>query len=566
MAFYWRSGDNEPRLETNQNVFVQIQNGHHVVTAQQTDSTPGILFKEIPVQPKTTYSFNVFGHAMKSESAFLVGYYGNQNERLYKNYKFLPNQPHSTTSLQFETSATTSQITIGVCFTSPNIGDTFTLQRVALEPTIQMSRVHYDNAVIQTSVSQKIIHWNAQRNEPQLQANQNVVVHKNNSAFIVTAQQTTSTPGALIKNVRLHSGTDYTFTATGYATSPNAFLIVYNGKHRLSPNYVVLPTTRGIVSVDFNSQQLRSVNIGICFTQPQIGNTFYIEEMLLDTSTAISNESSRKDDVIEERTLEPAKPPVPPTPSVHTSPQQIAQAKFVSWNYHQYASMICQSSHVEVVNDVAQCTLISSDGTPGAFIDIHVPVRKNIRFTLNGYTSYSNFRLVVYSPDHKKELISSRVDIGEVLGEHFIEFQNTEDDCLWVGLVCTEAKKGATAFIKSMDVREVAFVDECFTDGSIPTIEIPFQKSLALSIPQRRRSMEELESPGIMESPGEMEETPSKPHHPPCSRDLHPRQIPEEIKNIEVQIFTLIDSINNMNVNLTKTEKKLIDKIKQNTS
>lgn len=562
MAFYWRSGDNEPRLEMNQNVFVQIQNGHHVVTAQQTDSTPGILFKEIPVQPKTTYSFNVFGHAMKSESAFLVGYYGNQNERLYKNYKFLPNQPHSTTSLQFETSATTSQITIGVCFTSPNIGDTFTLQRIALEPTIQMSRVHYDNAVIQTSFSQKIIHWNAQRNEPQLQANQNVVVHKNNSAFIVTAQQTTSTPGALIKNVRLHPDIDYTFTATGYATSPNAFLIVYNGKHRLSPNYVVLPTTRGNVSIHFNPQKLRSVNIGICFTRPQIGNTFYIEEMLLDTtsSTKISNESSKKDDAIEEQQLEPPKSPVP---SVHTSPQQIAQAKFVSWTYHQYASMICQSSHVELINDVAQCTLISSNGTPGVFIDIHVPVGVSIRFTLNGYTSYSDFRLVVYSPDHKKELISSRVLIGEMPREHFVEFKNIEDDCLWVGLICTTARKGATAFIKSMDVREVAFVDERFTNGSIPTIETPFQKSLALSVPRRRTSLEIMESPGVMESPGEDEEIQTKP---PCSHDIQPRQIPEEIKNIELQIFSLVDSINNMNVNLTKTEQKLIDRIRKNTS
>jgi hypothetical protein len=75
-----------------------------------------------------------------------------------------------------------------------------------------------------------------------------------------------------------------------------------------------------------------------------------------------------------------------------------------------------------------------------------------------------------------------------------------------------------------------------------------------------------LESPGMLESPGICEDEES------CTPDTHekscirPRQIPEEIKNIEVQIFSLIDSINNMNVNLTKTEKKLIEKIRSNTA
>lgn len=569
MTLYWRSGDNEPSFEINQNVFVQRINGKHIIVSQQNDSTPGIVFKHVKIRPNTNYTFTIFGHASTSESAFVVAYQG--SDILYKSYTFLPIEEQSTTIFQFKTNTYMESVTVGVCFTSPKIGDSFTLERVSLEPTVHIPRV---SQVVQENTEglqpyvKRIVQWFPSTNTPPLKANQHVMIHKSDKAYIVTTHQSTSTPGVLIRNIPVQSNTEYKFAVTGYSNTPNAFLMAYDGKTRLSPNYVLLPESRGTVEAVFTTTSMRIIHIGICFTRPQIGNTFYVENITLDTmsiqNSSQTPESSLSTDVVTASSEVSSAASSTALQSVNASPQQIAHSKMVSWSYFQYSSLICQATHVELADDVCQCSVVSGNGTPALFMDIHIPIGKSIRFTMSAYTSYPDFRLCIYSPSQNKELISCAVPVGEVLSEQYIEFTNENNSHIWVGLTCTRPRKGYTAFVQSMDIREVSFVDECFMNGSIDSIEIPYKKSLALSIPSGRSEI--MESPGMMESPGicDDEEVCTPDTHE--NRCIRPRQIPEEIKNIEVQIFSLIDSINSMNVNLTKTEKKLIEKIKNNTA
>lgn len=568
MALYWRSGDKDPSFELNQNVFVQIVNGKHEIVAQQNSSTPGIIFKNVAIQPNTTYTMSVFGHAGKEGSAFLAAYQG--SDILYSTYTFLPTQENSTTTFQFKTNNYMESITIGVCFTSPNIGDTFTVERISLEPTIhvpQTTHISHHRHNTQFEHSQKsvrrLLQWTPQRNVPAIQANQNTIIHKTPSVFIVTTHQDRSTPGALIRNVPVQPNTEYRLMVTGYSNHNNAFLLAYSGKERLTPNYILLPQSRGTVEAVITTTSMRVIHIGVCFTRPQMGQTFYIEEIVLDATVSPSFQTILPDKEIVENNTVPSIV-TDDKKAIQTSTQQIAQAKMISWSYFQYTSLICQATHVELAEDVCQSTIVSANGTPAVFMDVHIPTGKNIRFTLKGYTSYPDFRLCVFSPTQRKELITCTIPVAEVMTEQFVEFNNESDTRVWVGITCTKPKKGYTAFIESMDIREVSFVDECFADGSVDSIQVPYVKSLALSVPSSMNEL--LESPGMLESPGICEDEES------CTPDTHekscirPRQIPEEIKNIEVQIFSLIDSINNMNVNLTKTEKKLIEKIKSNTA
>lgn len=558
MTFNWRSGDIEPSFEINQNVFVQRINGQHVIVAQQNESTPGVVFKNIPIHPSTMYTFSVFGHAAKSDSAFIVAYQG--SDILYKSYTFIPTKENSTTVLQFQTNAYMQSVTVGICFTSPNIGDSFTVERVSLEQTIhipQVANLRQTPSSSNEPVATRVVQWTPSRNTPALQGNQHVMIHKSQSVYSVITHQSTSTPGALLRNIPIKPYTEYRLMVTGYSKTHRAFLMAYSGKVRLSPNYILLPESRGSVEAVFTTSSMTTINIGVCFTGPQVGDMFYVEEIVLDATKAPSNQIALPDNdfSLSSKTTQPT----------HTSPQQITYPKMVSWSYFQYASLICQATHVELMDEVCQCSVVTGNGTPAVFMDIHIPRGKNIRFTMRGYTSYPDFRLCVYSPSQKKELTSCTVPVGEVLSNQFVEFTNDQDSHIWVGWTCTRPRKGYTAFIQSMDIREVLFVDECFTNGSIDSIEIPFSKSLALSIPSG--DFELMESPGIiLESPGICDDEEGCTPDTHENRCIRPRQIPEEIKNIEVQIFSLIESINSMNVNLTKTEQKLIEKIKNNTA
>lgn len=401
-----------------------------------------------------------------------------------------------------------------------------------------------------------LIHWTNHLNSPPLHRNQNVVIHRANDSVIVVSQQTHSTPGVLLKELNVTPNTEYKFEVEGFATSQNAFILVYQNKQRLLSEYTFLPlNTNGTVKVVFNSNMNTTINAGVCFTSPQIGNTIYLKEMTLtainrkgDQNYPVSEKlsSSADGNVIQER---------------KESVQQ-----YLTWTAWQHKQLINHGTHTQLSQNVVQVNVTGTSKTPGTFIEAFLPRNKYFRFNVIGYSNH-NFRLCVFDKTISTELSQHQVDIKQFQDNHMIEFKTEDDGDYLLGISATEnVMKGQSCFIESMTLSEIPSVSESFLYSSkqITTMFAPNAHELRNQTQERLKN-EHLESPGYnecLESPGldDMSTAKKKPN-----RSVQPRQIPAEIKNIEVQIFDLIDSINEMNIDLSRTEKKLIEKIKSNT-
>lgn len=401
-----------------------------------------------------------------------------------------------------------------------------------------------------------LIHWTKDLNGPPLHRNQNVVIHRANDSVIVVSQQTYSTPGVLLKELKVTPNTEYKFEVEGFATSQNAFILVYQNKQRLLSEYTFLPlNTNGTVKVVFNSNMNTTINAGVCFTSPQIGNTIYLKEMTL---TEI-NRKGAQNDPASEKLSSSADGNV-----IEERKESVQQ--YLTWTAWQHKQLIKYGTHTQLSQNVVQVNVTGTSKTPGTFIEAFLPQNKCFRFNVIGYSNH-NFRLCVFHKTISAELSQHQVDIKQFQDNHTIEFKTEDDGDYLLGISATEnVMKGQSCFIESMSLLEIPAVSDSFLHSSkqITTMFAPNAHTLRMQT-QKRLKNEHLESPGYDEclaSPGldDILTARKKPN-----RSVQPRQIPAEIKNIEVQIFDLIDSINEMNIDLSRTEKKLIEKIKSNT-
>jgi len=118
--------------------------------------------------------------------------------------------------------------------------------------------------------------------------------HKNVTAtyydtyVAVTTNQASSTPGFRTSEpVRLLPGSQYQLNVIGYAdVGTRAFLWVGDmGRNRAFEEYIELETNDTFVEISKsfvnNFSQLRNIYFGVLFTQPQIGQTFYVQSIEL---------------------------------------------------------------------------------------------------------------------------------------------------------------------------------------------------------------------------------------------------------------------------------------------
>ena len=558
MSFLWRSSVDQPVLRKHENVIINKIKGYHVVNAQQMYSTPGAVIHNLSVYPLTKYTLTVYGHSMK-QNAYLVAY--NDKERLYNSYTFLPVSESDQSSVMQFTTTETKYIHIGICFLSPKKGDTCYISKITMTPMIgdSLKRANYiyekkEQEKNESNTSLNIIHWKSSMNQPPLYTNQNVIIQTGPNGHIITSQQTHSTPGVLLRNVQVSPNTKYRFKATGYANSSNAFFLIYQNGRRLLSKYVYLPLwKKQTISAEFDSKTNTSINMGICFTGPAIGNTVYLEEMLLDKISQT-----------------PELPLIVSNQYAQKTLQQPQENMFLDWTAEQYQLLINNATHTSLSQNLAQVNITADNGTPGVFIKVPTPENTPMRFILRGYTNHSSFRLCALSYKTKTELTNTRRTINSISQEHVLEFSSANNTNIFVGIISEVPMKGQSLFIKSMTLQQITTMQDKFiSPNHNERIEIPYKETISNIHPQQSSSsiqLEILESPGeCLESPGLHDEHKFEKHVETCKK-LHPRQIPAEIKNIEVQIFEIIDSINNMNINLSKTEKKLIEKIKLNTS
>jgi len=399
--------------------------------------------------------------------------------------------------------------------------------------------------------------WVYNENKPEITNNQNVLSHFTKEALVVSCQQTKSTPGVLLKRIPVLPNKPYELTVYGFSDSPNAFLIAYYRQHRLSKNYTFLPVRKNneqryeSKTISFYSGDLTSIHIGVCFTEPEMGDTMYIKRISLVEKVNTTSTYTPPQEQIAYNTHT----------SVSSSTQPITESnqnEMFSWNANQYKSLICKQTFTSFIMDVAQVDVQTSNGTPAVFLKVYIHSHKFIKVMCDGYTSYdSDFRLCVYCPSTSKDLTPYDVFLKQVKSRHEMDVIIPDTcDYVLVGVTCVNPVKGKTAFLNSLKVVHVNEIEQVNT--------VPQQMYRESSVNRTQTTDEILESPDVLESPGTEETTTHK--NPTPHRNIRPRQIPEEIKNIELQVFNLIESINDMNVNLTKTEKKLIEKIRRNTS
>jgi len=406
--------------------------------------------------------------------------------------------------------------------------------------------------------------WVFNVNKPEIINNQNVLSHFTKDALVVSCQQTKSTPGVLLKRIPVSPHKTYEMTVYGCSDSPNAFLIAYYRQHRLSKNYTFLPVRKNNEqryesrTISFYSGDLTTIHIGVCFTEPEMGDTMYIKRINLIEK---ANTTPTSTPPLQEQIAYNAHTTV----SSHKNQTQNTQPNFesnqnemFSWNANQYQSLICKQMFTSFIMDVAQVDVQTSNGTPAVFLKVYIQSHKFIKVVCDGYTSYdSDFRLCVYCPTTSKDLSPYDVFLKQVKSRHEMDVI-IPDMCEYVlvGVTCVNPVKGKTAFLNSLKVVHINEIEQVDT--------VPQKIYTEGSVKRTQTTDAILESPDILESPGTQETSTNKNQTP--LRNIRPRQIPEEIKNIELQIFNLIESINDMNVNLTKTEKKLIEKIRRNTS
>lgn len=405
--------------------------------------------------------------------------------------------------------------------------------------------------------------WVFTVNKPEIINNQNVLSHFTKDALVVSCQQTKSTPGVLLKRIPVSPHKTYEMTVYGCSDSPNAFLIAYYRRNRLSKNYTFLPVLKNNEKVfesrtiSFYSGDLTTIHIGVCFTEPEMGDTMYIKKISLSEKNTTSTPTLPQSDNNIYNT-DTSNPFLPEKNTEFNSRIDENQNEMFSWNANQYQSLICKQMFTSFIMDVAQVDVQTSNGTPAVFLKVYIQSHKFIKVVCDGYTSYdSDFRLCVYCPTTSKDLSPYDVFLKQVKSRHEMDVI-IPDMCEYVlvGVTCVNPVKGKTAFLNSLKVVHINEIEQVDT--------VPQKMYTEGSVKRTQTTDAILESPDVLESPGTQETSTNKNQTP--LRNIRPRQIPEEIKNIELQIFNLIESINDMNVNLTKTEKKLIEKIRRNTS
>ena len=109
--------------------------------------------------------------------------------------------------------------------------------------------------------------------------NQNVELKGVCDAIRVTSRQSSSTPG-IKRNIAVQANTNYILSVKGYASRKNAFLWAMDTitRQRLINCYKYLSCTMDWVSYKFNTGNCTSIDFGVLFTTPKIGDFMVLAE------------------------------------------------------------------------------------------------------------------------------------------------------------------------------------------------------------------------------------------------------------------------------------------------
>tara|TARA_B110000285_G_scaffold41190_1_gene45249 strand:- start:2011 stop:3123 length:1113 start_codon:yes stop_codon:yes gene_type:complete len=352
----------------------------------------------------------------------------------------------------------------------------------------------------------------------------------------------------------------------------NAFIIVISKrtKRRLSPNYVFLPTSHSRTCLTFYTGDNDTVlDIGVVFTTPEFNDIFYISSIVLyvpsdpllatdiDIVTPCSDIPSYDSPIVFQEPLLATQEPVTSEALLYDELYSSEPPRLFDWTALSNTPPIQRNKNVIIQHSGGLISVINQqmDSTPGVVHSITVSEHTNYRFDLNGYSFHNNNFIIVSSVTGLNLLKNQFKFVGLPLSRSTVSvyFNSGHHSTILIGICFKEKTSIGQEFYLSELI--VSNTNEIIPE--LNAIDIRFE-SLTFSD----------------HSPDD--HSPSPPKKDSDSGDTDPgtntveelpiiSSIPQTIKHIEVEIFNLIESINDMNIDLTTTEKKLLKRISDNT-
>jgi len=397
--------------------------------------------------------------------------------------------------------------------------------------------------------------WKYSTDLDKIYKNQNVEFIKVSNGLNVISKQNKSTPGALLLNVKVKSNTRYKISIVG-KSSANAFIFVCGSvsRKRLCKQYVYLNKILERKSIEFVTGTLdTTIDCGICFTKPKINDSCLLQKITLylkkiDTVNEIKESNSN---------VIPDNISVTENILINKNINQYNSQHRFYWSSIENNINFRTNYNVLIQNEPTQMCVINqqSNNTPGILQKVMVDPYKNYKLIVNGRCPQKNAKII----------------ISDIRGSLFIEkdmylpFENEPVEGIFNSGENTEIYIGV-CFEENTPIGEIFYISSIELVLYNKKFAIDFSNKIKLNLsntsPSNVGNIKD-ESPDCIhdESPDRIitnTNTNTKEQNNPVN-------IPKEIKLIENNIFNLISAINDMDIDLERTEKRILENLNKNT-
>ena len=430
-----------------------------------------------------------------------------------------------------------------------------------------------------------VAYWSSVTNQVthRLHGHQEVEIVDSSSGNVgkrVNCLQGHSLPGVLLKSISVEKSKKYRIAIIGQNVGPqNAFIMVLckNTNRQISPNYRFLPSMYSRTTMDFFTTSTTTViDVGVCFAAPGFHKSFSLSSVVVySPSTPLLKEDIdmlQVQDLKQDSNQEPQKNQInePDIKSINIKNEEYDElyssnsSLLFEWSAMSNVPPIQRNQNIIIQKFPGLMQIINqqTQGTPGVIHTISVTPNTNYYLSINGYSSKHNNKIIVSTKNGKSLLKNQFLNmyLPQTRSDTIVYFNSHSNTTILIG-VCFKMNTsiGQEFSISSMKVKEI--------DESI----IPSQEEINIRFntvfPGHNTFIDE--SPGYDSSPSNFPDSVSSSYENTEQSEKKElpviKSIPQKIKTIEIEIFNLVESINDMNIDLNRTEKKLLKKIQENT-
>ena len=568
----WKfNSSNNPVLYSNQQVQIVDSSPPHFgkkVTSLQNRSTPGALLLNIPILRNTQYKFSAIGYSMVKQNAFLIVIGSQSRRRLSPNYVLLPfssNHPCSgRKSITFNSGPDDTSKDIGVCFTCPCFNDVFVLSSLTLYiPTAETEAVDIDTTYgaancCPTTTTTTTTNTNTNTSNSSdctscdnQEENESEEICEGSLKTIEITELITQNPDITMSGDYDNVGHSQTYGA-GYGA-----MFSLTSSNGIIEKVTVSKGGCGYLSGDtitFSNALLQNLTSGsvtgdLVLTLTDEFININSESQILSNNSNITSSDSLELNLFPDENNS--------TENIDILYSEQENNEIFKWSFDSDKSLdIYNNAVIQKTND-NYITVSNHDTNKTSGIIQLINVEKNTNFSLNvkGYSSIAN-NFLIASDKNGNTLLDinyQETNLPYLQDEISITFNSKENIQIYVGV----------AFKKNSEIGDTFHVSEI----NVCKLKRNFNISNAIKFTPFPQSTNAVQEFSYNDSSPENNQPVVFCDASPSSNTDNPlptiTNIPLHLKNIETDIFLLVDKINNMNIDLSATEQKLMNKIYQ---